>query len=169
MAGFRFELEQLLEHRRRAERQQQRAVAELEQQRASLEQRLRRGQESIAGNKDDLRSALHPAADDAASKSSPQRVDVRAVRLQASSSLRLMSQTREAALRLAGVHRRLERAREDLRRASADRRAVEALKRRRWEAWRRRRERRESVEQDEIAAAQAMLAEGGGEGPEAGS
>jgi len=153
MPGFRFELERLLEHRRRTERQQQRVVGELEQQRAALERDLNRAQTSIVENKSDLRQALHPGEDERADEGASRRVDVRAVRLQASSSLRMVMRAREAALGLAGAQRRLEQAREQLRQVSAQRRAVEALKQRRYEAWLRRRERRETVAQDEIAIA----------------
>jgi len=54
-------------------------------------------------------------------------------------------------LELAGIHRRLETLREGLRAASRARRAVEILKERRFEAWRREQDRREQAELDEMA------------------
>ena len=58
MARFRFPFEALLIARRNAERERQRAVAEVERQRLRLEDRLRRMQQDIAGSRQELRVKL---------------------------------------------------------------------------------------------------------------
>lgn len=150
MAKFRFALEQVLQQRLREERRRQRDVAELERERLRLEEAIRSRQRSIVSCKDDLRSMLDPGDRDR-----PRRLDLRSVRHQMHASLHLTSSTQPLAIELAGVHQRLESARGRLREATTARKAVEQLKARRYEEWKREQDRRETNLLDEIATTRA--------------
>jgi flagellar export protein FliJ len=123
MPRFRFALEGLLTSRRAAERLHQRAVAEIERERMGLEDRLRAQQASIAGGRQEVREALVG------------RIDARVLRLHAANSIQQLRLGQRLALELAGVHRRLEAARQALVEAAQSRRAIELLRERRLEEW----------------------------------
>ena len=139
MAKFRFELQAVLNARLRAEELQQRRVAELEASRRKLEDRLRARQARIGESRAQLRGRLMGA------------IDPSMLRGQANASLAGMRDAQRVVLELAGIHRRLQSVMAELRAASRDRRAVEILKERRFEDWRREQDRREQAELDEIA------------------
>jgi flagellar FliJ protein len=139
MARFRFQLQPVLDARLRAEEERRRDVATLETERRRLEDRLRSGQVSISGARDDVRSALVGTV----------RPD--ALRAQANASLARMRDAQRLVLELAGVHRRLVVAQAALAEAAKQRRAIELVKERRFEAWRREQDRREQSALDEIA------------------
>ncbi len=139
MARFRFPLQPVLDARSRAEDERRRMVATLESERRRLEDRLRAGQQSISGARDDVRAALVGT------------VRPEALRAQANTSLACMRDAQRLVLELAGVHRRLEAARTALAEAAKQRRAIELVKERRFEAWRRDQDRREQSALDEIA------------------
>ena len=145
MARFRFRLETLLEVRRRMERARQGEVAAIERERLELEHAIRARRAAAEAGRADLRRALEPGG--------PR--SVAPVRLQAGAALTLESQTHQLAIRLAGVLRRLEEARGRLLEASRDRRAVERLREKRHEAWKRETARREAVEQDDLTSARS--------------
>ncbi|MFB0984751.1 MAG: flagellar FliJ family protein [Phycisphaerales bacterium] len=139
MAKFRFELQAVLNARLRAEELQQRRVAELEASRRKLEDGLRARQARIGESRAQLRGRLMGA------------IDPSMLRGQANASLAGMRDAQRVVLELAGIHRRLQSVMAELRAASRDRRAVEILKERRLEDWRREQDRREQAELDEIA------------------
>jgi flagellar FliJ protein len=139
MAKFRFELQAVLNARLRAEELQQRRVAELEASRRKLEDGLRARQARIGESRAQLRGRLMGA------------IDPSMLRGQANASLAGMRDAQRVVLELAGIHRRLQSVMAELRAASRDRRAVEILKERRFEDWRREQDRREQAELDEIA------------------
>jgi flagellar FliJ protein len=139
MAKFRFELQAVLNARLRAEELQQRRVAELEASRRKLEDGLRARQARIGESRAQLRGRLMGA------------IDPSMLRGQANASLAGMRDAQRVVLELAGIHRRLQSVMVELRAASRDRRAVEILKERRFEDWRREQDRREQAELDEIA------------------
>lgn len=145
MARFRFQLQPVLDARLRAEDERRRAVAELEQERRRLEDALRRRQSAIAGAKDGVREALigQVRPDD--------------LRSQANASLAEMRDAQRSVLELAGLHRRLETARAALAAAARDRRAIELVKERRFEAWRHELDRREQAGLDELATNRAAF------------
>lgn len=147
MAKFRFPLEALLEQRSAVEKSRQLAVAALERERIELEGLIGDRQRQIRSHKDDLRALLTGVGADG----TPQSVDTRTVRLQANASLHAQVGTQRMALQLAGVYRRLEAERAELMRATTARRAVETLKTRRLEAWKRELNRKESTMLDEMA------------------
>ncbi len=148
MKKFRFEYEALLDVRKRAEEERQRVVAELERERLTIEDELRRCQQSIVQSKSGLREALAPTGDGA-------RVDVNSVRLQTGAAFHLTHRAQQIALRLAGAHRRLESARAALLEATVARKAVETLKERRFEAWKTAVDRAEAAAMDEMATMRA--------------
>lgn len=144
MAGFIFELQAVLDHRTAVERQRQRDVAALEAQRVGLEEEIRGYRMRIESAREELRRAL------GSEQGGPGSADLLAARREAAASLHLIARAQQAARRLAGVLSRLDRARAELIRATVDRKAVEALRQRRFEAWKSERQRRESAAMDEL-------------------
>ena len=142
MARFRFELQAVLTARTAAERRCQLAVAELEAERIGIEMEIQRLQRGMGLERDQMRTSL---------KGHGGAVDLPAARMQAAAAVRLTATAQQAVLRLAGVHRRLEGARAELIKAATARRAVELLRERRYEAWRRDLIDRENKAVDELA------------------
>jgi flagellar FliJ protein len=140
--SFKFRLQPVLDQRERIEQSKQLVVAELERQRLAVETKLRQLQADMDRAKSDLRTRLAGASG---------AVVVPDVRMQAGASLHMAAQARLVALELAGVYRRLERARQDLLIAATDRRAVELLKEKRQEEWKQEQGRLETRAVDEAA------------------
>jgi len=164
MPKFRFELEAVLKARLAAERQKQLALARLEQERLQIEDYIRTCQRQIRAETQDLRD--HLANEREASIEQRREswrgdtndgggVDIRAVKLQASAALHQVGEAQRAVLQLAGVHTRIERARLELLEATTARKAVEALKERRFEAWREAQNKSEAAMLDEISVMRA--------------
>ncbi|CAG0999539.1 hypothetical protein PHYC_02784 [Phycisphaerales bacterium] len=145
MARFVFELEAVLTERKAAERRKQLAVAALERERSGMEQLIRECQQGILSAREALREQLDPG----------RAVDLHSVRLQAGASLHLVARAQKAVLELAGIHRRIDAARLDLLRAAVRRKAVEALRDRRFEEWRTDQRRREHAALDELSVMRA--------------
>jgi flagellar export protein FliJ len=143
---FRFALQAVLDQRERVEQQKQRAVADLEGQRAMIEGKLRGFQQAITQEKTDQRAKLREG-------------DVAGARGQAAAIVKLAAAAQRVVLELAGVHKRLEAARADLLLAAMRRKAVELLRERRHEEGRLDLERRESAEMDEMAVMRAARKE----------
>ncbi len=139
MPRFVFALEPLLRARRRAEEQEQRRRAEIERERLRLQKTLRDHQRNIAQGKFALRESLTGT------------VDIRALRLATGASLHLVRMAQQIVLQLAGVQTRGESARARLIEASRNRRAMELLRERRHEAWKRAQEKAETAALDELA------------------
>ena len=147
MAAFRFKLEPVLELRRRAEREQQMQVAAVERERAELEDALRTVNGKLEAERRDWRDRVAGQAEGPAGGGA---VDLGGVKRQATASVGLIAQAQRLVLQLAGVHTRLERAREALREVSTQRRAVEVLRERQLEAWTLEQTRREARELDDL-------------------
>jgi flagellar export protein FliJ len=147
MKRFVFNLQAVLEQRAALEEIEQRKVATLERERMAIEDRIRGYQKSIISAKSDLRAQLETGA---SAGGPPRAVSLGAVRLQAAASLHLVAKAQQAVFELAGLHRRLEGAREVLRRATTARKSVELLKARRYEEWRTATLRAEVQEADEM-------------------
>lgn len=139
MARFVFQLEPLLKARKAVEQRKQLAVAELERERRTLEDRLRAQQESITAGKHALRVSLIGS------------LEVHALRSHAASTMRVMKDAQRMVIELAGVHKRLENARAELIEATKQRRAVELIREQRYEAWKRVQEKAETNAMDELA------------------
>jgi flagellar biosynthesis chaperone FliJ len=153
MAKFVFELEAVLKARKAVERTRMLEMAVVERERLGIESRLRELQRRISEEKSELRGQL--AGDGAgglrAGVSGAGLLDLRGVRFQAGSALRLIAGAQRAVLELAGVHARLERARRLLLEAATARKAVEALRDRRREAWMMEQKRADERVMDELA------------------
>lgn len=140
MARFRFKLDPLLRLRQRTEDERKRVVAGLQRERMGIEQQLRDMQAFITGGKHDQRDCLEG------------NVEIDALRAHAAMTMRHVRDAQRLAINLAGVHQRLEAARGELAEAARERRALEILKERRFDEWRRRLEKAEDASIDEVAS-----------------
>lgn len=147
MAKFVFRLEPLLTVRRRAEDDARRAFAVLQRERLALEDELRRRQQDIVAGKGRLRGTLTG------------RLDLRALRLGAGSTLNVIRQAQQLALRLAGIGQRMEPLRHALLEARTRRRAIELLRERRFDQWKAALEKAENAALDELAVCAAARRE----------
>ena len=168
MAGFVFELESVLELREREEKVRMKAVGELEAQRLAIEARVADIQASLRAGREEWRAALS-GGDGEGGERGAASLQLVGVRLAANASLHGVVELQRAAIDLAGLGQRLGRARAELLRATVARKAVELLKTRRYEAWKRERDRRENAELDDLvvmrhgaAAFDALAAEASG-------
>lgn len=143
MSRFRFRLQPVLDARLRAEETRRRELAEVEGERQELENRLRRRQTAITEARSEVVDSLVGTI----------RVDD--LRAHANASLAEMRDAQRTVLELAGVHRRLETARSALAEAARERRAIELVKERRFEEWRRTLDRREQAALDELTTSRA--------------
>ena len=150
MPRFVFRLQPVLDQREREERDQMLVVAEFERARLALESRIRACQDSMSDERRTLTAVLGVG----------QRVDVRAVKLQAGASLKHNFDAQRAVLELAGVHKQLEAARVELARASAKKKAVELLRDQQRSAFERELDRRETQELDEMSVMRYHRSEG---------
>jgi flagellar export protein FliJ len=154
MAKFRFELDAVLKARLAVERQRQLALAKLDQERVRIEDHISLCQRQIRAETQDLRDHL---ANERADRTEPWQggVDIRSVKLQANAALHQVAEAQRAVLQLAGVHRRIDVARLELLAATTARKAVEALRDRRLEAWREGQKKAEAAAIDEISVMRA--------------
>lgn len=143
MARFVFELESLLEQRRREERDRMKAVAEIERERVEIERAALRLAAEMRDEREVLRGEL----------AGREGVHLGRVRMQANASLHGLRKTHELALRGAATIKRLEAVRGELLRATTRRRAVELLRDRRYEAWLTAERAKEAREIDELVTA----------------
>lgn len=140
MPRFLFNLDAVLDDRRRKERDRQLVVARIERQRVAIEQRVKTIQDRLVSERGALRDQLRPG----------QAVAIDQVRYQMSASIHGIVELRRTAIELAGTLKRLESARADLLRAAIDRKAVEKLRERRLERWKREQAHREAAELDDL-------------------
>ncbi|MEM7621701.1 MAG: flagellar FliJ family protein [Planctomycetota bacterium] len=144
MAAFKFGLDPVLRQRAREEEEKQRKVAQLERQRLAIEDEIRGYQRSIEAEREDLSTRLDAAREGEAG------INLGDVRVQANASLHMITMAQRSAVRLAGVYERLDEARLELLEASVRRKAVEALRDKRYEAWRQKRSKAELAALDEL-------------------
>lgn len=147
---FVFRLQPVLEQRERLEEQAQLRVAAIERERLLGEAVLRSIQSELLDTRRYLRAGLHPTSQAAPEAATDGPVGLAGVRAAASASLHLGVRAQRAAMELAGTLKRLESARADLLRAAADRKAVQLLKDRELEAFRREQLKREAAALDEL-------------------
>ena len=152
MAKFVFEFEALLRKRRHDEREQMGRVASIERERLEIETEIRGYQSTIVEEKRDLADRLGAeSGGQVGYESLGGGVDLRAVRMQANASLRLIDKAQRAVIRLKGIHDRLDAARLELIGLTTKRRAIELLREERLEAWRLALLKREQMELDDLA------------------
>ena len=147
MAKFVFRLEPLLTVRRRAEDDARRAVAVLQRERLKLEAELRRRQQDIVAGKDRLRGTLTG------------RLDMGVLRLGAGSTLNVIRQAQQLALKLAGLGKRMDSVRQVFLEARVRRRAIELLRERRFDQWKAALGKAETAALDELAVSAAARRE----------
>jgi len=140
MAGFVFQYETLLRHRRTVEETRQRELSALMSRRVGMENELRSMQEMIGRSKRDLGGALVGSVD-------LERVS-RFARYSGEVAFRAHGLVRE----IAGLERQVEAARRRLVAARRERRALELLRDRRLASWRREQTLRETAELDDLSA-----------------
>lgn len=155
MAKFVFKLEAVLEQRLAREQQRQLEVARIERERLEAERDIRAYQEAIERERDELRLMLSAEQARDASSSEPSLVNLDGARMQASAAVRLTARAQQAVLKLAGIHRRLDAARIDLLQAATERKAVELLREKQYEEFRREQARRDEAVTDEISTIKA--------------
>ena len=152
MVRFVFELEAVLEQRRREEETHQRAVAELERERIALEDEIAERRERIRGEHEALRTELGRVREGDTVFGG---VNVSDLRLQAHASLTEIARAEASVRTLAGLCERLDTARLGLLEAMTRRRALEVLRERRYEAWKLEGVRRENAEADDLTVLRA--------------
>lgn len=150
MPKFVFQLQAVLVQRRAVERTRTIALAGIERERLALEQRIRDAHRNVQSERAELREQLIGAND-----GESRLVDLRGVRFQAGAAVVLAARTQQLVLQLAGLHKRLDRAREELRQAVAARKAVELLREERFAQWLADLNKREAMMLDELATMRA--------------
>ncbi len=148
MPKFTFNLQAALAQRKAIEQQKMLIVADLERARLALEDRLRNMNTRVTEEREELRAQL---AGGAAAGGRGGLVDLRGVRFQTNAALTMHVHAQQLVLQLAGVHKRIDKARQDLLEATTRRKAVETLRERRYEAWKTDEKRKETAALDDIA------------------
>lgn len=144
MAKFRFRLQPVLRQRELAERDEQLKVAQIEQQRLGLEDRLRACQQRIEGEQGELGEIISGGA-----------IDPAEARAQGAAVLAAKAEAQRLAVELAGVYKRLEAARGLLAKAAMRRRSMELLRDNHKENWKREINKAEDLAVDELAVLRA--------------
>ncbi len=143
MAKFVFRLEPLLTARRHAEQDARRVVAVIERERIELENDLRRHQQHIMSDKQQMRGSMTGS------------LDIRSLRQTAGVTLHVIRKAQQVVLKLAGVGQRMESARTELLRTMTRRRAIELLRERRFGQWKIVQDKAETAALDELAVGRA--------------
>jgi flagellar export protein FliJ len=146
MAKFVFSLEAVLTQRLAEEQRRQLAFAAIDRERLRLEAEIRGHQGTIAFERWEMSRQL-------SAELGP--VDLRAARWQAHAALHATALAQQAVLKLAGLHRRLESARQELLIATTARKAVEKLREKQFAAWQDGLRRREAATLDELVVMRA--------------
>lgn len=139
MAKFIFKFEALLNHRRLVEDQRQRELAQHLRGQMILQEQLRAMQQTIRQSKRQLGAGLIG------------RVDLAAISQFAGFSGHTAMRARQIVARLAEIDKQVHAARQSLLDAARQRKALELLRDRQHDAWRRERQRREDAELDDLA------------------
>jgi len=152
MSRFVFPLQVVLDLRLREERDRKILLSRFERTRVEIEGRIRGYQESIAQAKRDVSAHAMTPVEGAGGA---MLVDMRSMRLQANAALQLRVKAQMLVVRLAELLRELEKSRAELAEARKRRRAVELLKDKAFEEWRRAMAKREATELDELTTMRA--------------
>ena len=139
MRRFNFPLETLLQSNQAAEDAAQRDLAKVLRHRMILESQIRRQQTTISTSKHQLASGLRG------------RIDLDMVRQFAHYSGQATQRAHQMVISLASVQEQIQKAQARLAVARRRRRAIELVRQRRFEAFKRKEHRREVCELDEVA------------------
>jgi flagellar FliJ protein len=143
MPRFTFTLQALLTSRLADERVKQRRVAEIQREMAALGALLRRQQDQVESGREAMREGLTGT------------LDPNDLRLQAGATMHQLRTAQRMIPQLAALHQQLDAARAELVEASRQRRAIELLKEKRLEAWKKEQGRVEMAALDEMAVGRA--------------
>lgn len=135
---FVFALQAVLEQRSRAERHAQGVLAAAQQERLALEDQLAELKQRVEAERSVARGMMVG------------RVSARSLREHVAGELGADRRARALALKLAGVQKRLEKARESLKQASIQREAIEMLRDRQYAAWKGGLEKADQSEVDDL-------------------
>lgn len=146
MAGFHFSLEPVLRQRQLAEDRCQRELAKVLRQRMILQTQIDQVQQTIRSAKRDLAGDLIGF------------VDLDRVSRFAHYSGQMAQRVEQIHVRLAAGKKQVDQARKNLLHATGARQALDLLRERHWQRWRRDQERREAAELDDLATGQFIRA-----------
>jgi flagellar export protein FliJ len=146
MAGFRFSLEPVLRQRQLVEDRCQRELAMVLRQRMILQTQIGQVQRTIRDAKGDLAGDLVGL------------VDLDRVGRFAHYSGQMTWRVEQIHLRLAALEKQIDQARQNLLHATGARQALDLLRERHRQRWRRDQERREAAELDDLATGQFIRA-----------
>jgi flagellar export protein FliJ len=152
---FVFQLDPALRARAAAEKQAMASLASVERERLTLEDSLRTIQHTI----DDLRASQRRSLGLESDLEGSQGANMRGAALEAAMVSKLQLRAQQLVVQLAGVHARVGRARELLRKAAADRKSVEQMRELRLEEWKHVQNRIESARLDDISQIRFQHAE----------
>ena len=151
MAGFRFRFQSILQHRQRIEDECQRNLAQLMRSRMIFHDQLQKMQDTIRESKQQMADSLVG------------KVDLSQVAGFAGYSHQVANRGQQLVSRLAQVEHEISEARQRLLDASRQRKALDRLREKHHNQWRRDQDRREAAVLDELATqryARAMAAGG---------
>lgn len=136
---FRFRYQSLLEHRRHVEEKRQRELAQRLQRKSELEGMLEEAQSTIRENKHELADSLQG------------RVDMSQLGMFARYSVHMAGRGMHVVRHIAAAQQEVERARAKLLEATQQVKALELLRDREYEQWKKQQKKKENQRLDEIA------------------
>ena len=142
MAEFKFKLEPVLKQRKQLEDQAQRDLAQLLRHQMILENQLRDMQQTINTNKHALTDVLKST------------VEVSHVRQHGVHVNHVRAKAQQIVLQMLALNRQIDNARAVLQQAMKQRKAIELLRDKQYEDWRKTTLKREALELDEISTQQ---------------
>ncbi len=138
MAGFHFKLEAVLKHRRMIEEQKQRDLAKLLRQQHIYQSQLRDLQQTVTDDKRSMAESLTG------------QVNVQRIRSHAHHAGQVTMRIQTLARELLLLGRRIDAARAELVEATKAREAIDRLRQKQYDRWRKEQDRREARELDEL-------------------
>jgi flagellar export protein FliJ len=149
MAKFVFQLDPALRARVACEKQAMAKLAQVEREKLAMEEQLRGVHSAIEDLRESQRRTLSGTRDGSGAREAG--VALRSAALEAAMAAKLRMRADQLVLKLAGVHARVERAREELRKAATERKSVEQMRELRLHEWRQEQNRLESATLDDIS------------------
>lgn len=136
---FRFRYQSLLEHRRHVEQQRQRQLAQRRQRKSELEGMLEEAQNTLRQNKHELAESLRG------------RVDMSQLGVFARYSVHMSGRGMHVVRHIAEAEKKADQARAELLEATRQVKALELLRDREYEQWKKQQQKKEDQRLDEVA------------------